>query len=129
VVDYPNSKKAKKVFLCLFVGGGGGQQQVPQGLQDEEEDDRVTFERRRDRERARAKNGKRKNLKDRDWILKKKEVYLNFAHILLYTHLSRHSSTANVVRRECLMTRNSQVAKESRFFKVPVPSFKYDYIF
>src|SRR5260221_9813403 len=24
VVDYPNSKKAKKLFLCLFVGGGGG---------------------------------------------------------------------------------------------------------
>ncbi|KAF8798168.1 S-adenosyl-L-methionine-dependent methyltransferase [Phlegmacium glaucopus] len=76
VVDYPNSKKAKKVFLCLFVGGGGGQHQVPQGLQgEEEEDDRVTFERRRDRERTRAKNGKRKNVKDRDWILKKKELY------------------------------------------------------
>ncbi len=26
VVDYPNSKKAKKVFLCLFVGSGGAQQ-------------------------------------------------------------------------------------------------------
>ncbi|KAF9500471.1 S-adenosyl-L-methionine-dependent methyltransferase, partial [Pleurotus eryngii] len=32
VVDYPNSNKAKKVFLCLFVGGGG-QQQVPKGLE------------------------------------------------------------------------------------------------
>jgi len=75
VVDYPNSKKAKKVFLCLFVGGGGGQQQVPQGLQGEEEEDRVTFEQRRVRERTRAKNGKVKNIKDRDWILKKKELY------------------------------------------------------
>ena len=73
VIDYPNSKKAKKVFLCLFVGGGG-QQQVPQGLQGEEEEDKVTFERRRDRERTRAKNGKRKNVKDKEWILKKKEA-------------------------------------------------------
>lgn len=79
VIDYPNSKKAKKVFLCLFVGGGGGQQQVPQGLQgDQEEDDKVTFERRRDRERTKAKNGKRKNVKDKDWILKKKEVIFLF---------------------------------------------------
>jgi len=76
VIDYPNSKKAKKVFLCLFVGGGGGQQQVPQGLQgEEEEEDKITFERRRERERTRAKNGKRKNVKDKDWILKKKELY------------------------------------------------------
>ena len=74
VVDYPNSKKAKKVFLCLFVGGGGSQQ-VPQGLQGEEEDtNKVRFERRREREKAKAKGGKRKNVKDRDWIIKKKEV-------------------------------------------------------
>lgn len=74
VVDYPNSKKAKKVFLCLFVGGGGAQQ-MPQGLQGEEEDDsKVRFERRRERERSKTKNGKRKNVKDRDWILKKKEA-------------------------------------------------------
>ncbi len=74
VVDYPNSKKAKKVFLCLFVGGGGSQQ-VPQGLQGEEEDgSKVRFERRREREKAKAKGGKRKNVKDRDWIIKKKEV-------------------------------------------------------
>jgi len=76
VVDYPNSKKAKKVFLCLFVGGGGSQQ-LPQGLQgEEEEDSKVAFERRRERERARTKNGKRKSVKDRDWILKKKEARL-----------------------------------------------------
>ena len=74
VVDYPNSNKAKKVFLCLFVGGGGGQQ-VPKGLEgDEEADAGARFERRRERERTRTKSGKRKNVKDRDWILKKKEV-------------------------------------------------------
>lgn len=76
IVDYPNSKKAKKVFLCLFVGGGGsGQQEMPRGLEGvEEADSQVQFERRRERERSRGKSGQRKNLKDRDWILKKKEV-------------------------------------------------------
>lgn len=77
VVDYPNSKKARKVFLCLFVGGGGGgeqQQQLPEGLEMEEEEERVPFERRREKERKRDRSGKRKILKDRDWILKKKEV-------------------------------------------------------
>jgi len=74
VVDYPNSKKAKKVFLCLFVGGGGTQQ-IPQGLQGEAEDDnKVRFERRRDREKSKIKNGVRKHVKGRDWILKKKEA-------------------------------------------------------
>ncbi|KAF7304980.1 putative 18S rRNA (Guanine-N(7))-methyltransferase [Mycena kentingensis (nom. inval.)] len=76
VVDYPNSKKARKVFLCLFVGGGGGAQQLPQGLDGEdavEDGGKARFERRREREKSRS--GKRKNVKDRDWILKKKELY------------------------------------------------------
>ena len=74
MVDYPNSKKARKVFLCLFVGGGGGQQ-VPQGLEGEGEEieDRAKFEKRRERAKQREKT-KRKNIKDKDWILKKKEV-------------------------------------------------------
>ncbi|KAG6851250.1 hypothetical protein H0H93_011686 [Arthromyces matolae] len=75
VVDYPNSKKAKKVFLCLFVGGGG-QQQVPKALEGEEdEDSKARFEKRRERERGKTRNAKRKSVKDRDWILKKKELY------------------------------------------------------
>jgi 18S rRNA (guanine1575-N7)-methyltransferase len=74
VVDYPNSNKAKKVFLCLFVGSGA-QQQTPQGLDGEEVDDaQARFERRRTRERTRERSGKRKNVKDKEWILKKKEV-------------------------------------------------------
>jgi len=75
IVDYPNSKKAKKVFLCLTVGAGGGLQQMPNGLEGTEEDEeKVKFERRRARERARLKNVKRKNIKDKEWILKKKEA-------------------------------------------------------
>ncbi|KII88374.1 hypothetical protein PLICRDRAFT_161397 [Plicaturopsis crispa FD-325 SS-3] len=77
VVDYPNSKKARKVFLCLFVGGGGGgASQVPKGLDGEAVDeDEVKFERRRERERTRDRSGKRKTVKGKDWILKKKELY------------------------------------------------------
>jgi 18S rRNA (guanine1575-N7)-methyltransferase len=74
VVDYPNSKKARKVFLCLFVGSGG--QQVPQGLDGEEVDDgnQARFEKRREKFKSKGKDGKRKNIKDKEWILKKKEV-------------------------------------------------------
>jgi len=75
VIDYPNSNKAKKVFLCLFVGGGGAQQ-VPQGLEGEENaEGGVKYERRRDRERKKEQGKKRKSVKDKDWILKKKELY------------------------------------------------------
>lgn len=73
VVDYPNSKKARKVFLCLFVGDGNSQQ-VPKGLEGEADEKAAKFERRRDREKKRDRNGKRKNVKTKDWILKKKEV-------------------------------------------------------
>jgi 18S rRNA (guanine1575-N7)-methyltransferase len=74
VIDYPNSNKARKVFLCLFVGGGGGQQQIPKGLEGEEDENRAKFVSRRDRECRKDKKGKRKNVKDKEWILKKKEV-------------------------------------------------------
>ncbi len=75
VVDYPNSKKAKKVFLCLFVGSGG--QQIPKGLDGEDtevQEGRAAFEKRREKSGKKDKNGKRKGMKDKDWILKKKEV-------------------------------------------------------
>ncbi|KAI6045707.1 williams-Beuren syndrome critical region protein 22 [Pisolithus marmoratus] len=73
VVDYPNSKKAKKVFLCLFVGSGGGQQ-LPKGLEGEE-DAHARFERRREKEKKRDRSRKRKAVQDKVWILKKKELY------------------------------------------------------
>jgi len=78
VIDYPNSKKAKKMFLCLFVGSGGGQQNLPKGLDGEEPvegEDSVKYERRRERENRRDRSGKRKSVKAKDWILKKKELY------------------------------------------------------
>lgn len=73
-MDYPNSNKAKKVFLVLMVGSG---EQVPQGLQGDvesaENEEKAKFERRRERAKARA-NVRKKNVKGRDWVLKKKEV-------------------------------------------------------
>ncbi|KAF5389842.1 hypothetical protein D9757_003694 [Collybiopsis confluens] len=82
VIDYPNSNKARKVFLCLFIGQQQQQQQMPEGLDGEEGDEvdghaRVRFEKRRARDLKKDKNGKRKSQKavDRDWILRKKELY------------------------------------------------------
>lgn len=86
MIDYPNSKKARKVFLCLFVGdGGGGGAQVPRGLQEgdevadaaegEDAKGRAKFEKRRQRESRRERSGKQKAVKGgRDWILRKKDV-------------------------------------------------------
>ncbi|KAF8586532.1 S-adenosyl-L-methionine-dependent methyltransferase [Ramaria rubella] len=78
VVDYPNSKKARKVFLCLFVGSGSTEQ-VPRGLEGDGEmevdGDEVKFERRRERERRRKDKRKGVKVIDKDWILKKKELY------------------------------------------------------
>ncbi|KAF9646377.1 williams-Beuren syndrome critical region protein 22 [Thelephora ganbajun] len=75
VVDYPNSNKAKKVFLVLMVGSGG---RTPQGLQGEaqgvENGDKAKFEKRRERAKARS-SIKKKNIKDRNWVLRKKELY------------------------------------------------------
>lgn len=93
VVDYPNSKKARKVFLVLFVGGGGPSQQVPEGLQGEEqqEEGKVQFERRRERENRRVKSGKKKGLKDKDWILKKKEARNSYCAYLMMRSLTKET--------------------------------------
>lgn len=63
VVDYPNSSKAKKIFLCLFCGGSS--QVLPVGLGTENDVTNV---------RQRIGKGSRKPLKSsRDWVLEKKE--------------------------------------------------------
>ncbi|ORZ38329.1 williams-Beuren syndrome critical region protein 22 [Catenaria anguillulae PL171] len=78
VVDYPNSAKARKTYLCLFAGQRDGQTQaLPQGLSGEEglggEQDSVAYEGRRVDDRQRVRKGNRKAIKDKDWILNKKE--------------------------------------------------------
>lgn len=85
VIDYPNSRKAKKYFLCLFTSGGGeggagkAKVELPKGLDGEGPDaerENAQFEKRREKFKSRQK---RKNIKDKDsreWILRKKEVGL-----------------------------------------------------
>jgi hypothetical protein len=119
VVDYPNSKKARKVFLCLFVGQQPSQK-LPEGLdgEEEEQDAKVRFERRREREKSRSKS-KRKSVKDRDWIIKKKEVWLQFLSYNLDIAAERvfYSCTANEERKVFQTTQNTPVGREEQSSK------------
>nr|XP_018263148.1 bud site selection protein [Kwoniella dejecticola CBS 10117]OBR85306.1 bud site selection protein [Kwoniella dejecticola CBS 10117] len=87
VVDYPNSKKARKMYLCLMVG----QQEIPKALNGDEIDvdndqklglekrrEEIRNERRRRKDASTSKKGKRSNKKVEDvkeWVMKKKELY------------------------------------------------------
>ncbi|VIO90323.1 conserved hypothetical protein,hypothetical protein [Brugia malayi] len=69
VIDFPNSAKAKKVYLVLMVGGI---QQLPKALTEEEEVDQVLNIGRRSRKND--KRDRRKLLKrSREWIEAKKD--------------------------------------------------------
>ncbi|XP_040194252.1 probable 18S rRNA (guanine-N(7))-methyltransferase [Rana temporaria] len=71
VVDFPNSTKAKKFFLCLFAGVSGV---LPKGLGQESVEQGVTHQASFVKERMRFKNAKGKSVKkSKDWILEKKE--------------------------------------------------------
>ena len=116
-MDYPNSKKAKKVFLCLFVGDGGAQQ-VPKGLDGEEVDGdgQARFEKRREKFKSRGRDGKRKNIKDKDWILKKKEVRRRaYTRLTMLNHSL--SYTANGARKACPEIQNILHGNEDPSFR------------
>lgn len=73
VVDFPNSSKAKKIFLCLLTGGGNDK--LPKGLGSEERQDlsqknQVSFSERKEKLRnpSRAKHQSHKS-----WVQEKKE--------------------------------------------------------
>lgn len=71
VVDYPNSTKAKKFFLCLFAGTSGV---LPKGLgaecSENQDSSHATFT----NQRIRFRNAKGKSVKkSKDWIIEKKE--------------------------------------------------------
>lgn len=68
VVDYPNSTKAKKYFLCLFAGVSNVT--LPKPLEAENEQG-VKYSSGRMQERRGNKS--RKPVKDKNWVLKKKE--------------------------------------------------------
>jgi len=88
VVDFPNSKKAKKFYLVLWVGGEmmgrNGEkvpQELPQGLIAEHESGNgdgvgsVKYEKSRESTKSRKAKAKAKaKVKDRDWILHKKQL-------------------------------------------------------
>jgi len=79
VVDYPNSTKKRKMYLCLMVG----HQEVPTGLSDGMEVDDSNSSKVKNEKRRKAKLLASKKMKgkrpvgsvDKDWILKKKELY------------------------------------------------------
>ncbi|EPZ34484.1 S-adenosyl-L-methionine-dependent methyltransferase [Rozella allomycis CSF55] len=70
VIDYPHSTKAKKYYLCLFTGSSG-EYVAPIALGTGEDDSVQASVSERTRERKRK--GK-KNVKDKDWVLRKKEL-------------------------------------------------------
>ncbi|KAJ3238696.1 Williams Beuren syndrome chromosome region 22 protein [Chytriomyces hyalinus] len=75
VVDYPNSSKAKKYFLCLFAGYAGNQRaspELPKGL-DGDGPQSVEYAGKRQRE-DRKRKGKLVSAKGKDWVLHKKEL-------------------------------------------------------
>ncbi|KAH8555668.1 S-adenosyl-L-methionine-dependent methyltransferase [Umbelopsis sp. PMI_123] len=77
LVDYPNSKKAKKYYLCLFAGQADGvKNRMPTALGEDGSEHpavaSVEFEKRRIKERRRS--DKRRPVKDKQWILHKKET-------------------------------------------------------
>jgi len=71
VVDYPNSAKAKKIFLCLMTGGGNDK--LPKGLGAEEKQQsrrQISFSERKEKIRN-LKGAKHQTHKS--WVLEKKE--------------------------------------------------------
>jgi len=72
VVDFPNSTKAKKYFLCLIAGNPpeGFQMPTPLVSEGEEVPNTVNYSNERNTKR---RGKKREGVKHRDWLLKKKE--------------------------------------------------------
>ena len=70
VVDNPNSSRAKKYFLCLMTGPLS---ELPRGLENDarvQEESQIGVDK---RTRKRGRKEELKNIKDKAWIMKKKE--------------------------------------------------------
>lgn len=79
VVDYPHSARARKYYLCLMSGSAAFGSSLPAGLQgdemQEQEEQVDCARRRRQLQEAAASRKKRKRpVKDREWVLRKKEL-------------------------------------------------------
>lgn len=79
LVDYPNSKKAKKYYLCLFAGQQTGvRNQMPKALGEDGElhpDEAKSIEYGKRRAVIKKNKSQRKSVKDKEWINHKKKVY------------------------------------------------------
>jgi 18S rRNA (guanine1575-N7)-methyltransferase len=77
VVDYPNSSKKKKYYLVLISGqadsGMTSKTELPAALGVDEGEDTVAYERKRERTKK-SRDGKRTNVKNKDWIMHKKQL-------------------------------------------------------
>lgn len=78
LVDYPNSKKAKKYYLCLFAGVQSGiKNQMPKALGEDGEmhpDEAKSIQYEKRRQITRRRKSDRKSMKGKDWINNKKKV-------------------------------------------------------
>jgi len=70
VVDYPNSTRAKKYFLCLFAGQSN--EPLPRGIEGEEEN-RNTVSVVGRKKHGKGKREERVSVKSKEWILHKKD--------------------------------------------------------
>lgn len=78
VVDYPNSTKAKKIFLCLFAGEPAYDLPTGKAVEEEKEvpHNTILFTAGTNTKfGGREKKGKRKGIKDKAWAKAKKERY------------------------------------------------------
>ena len=112
VVDYPNSVKAKKIYLVLWVGGemlvgpnGEGQgvkQTLPAPLDFDEAGSTVLHETRKAHDTRRDRHKKSKKIESsRQFIQRKKEINRSRGKMVRL----QHSNSRN---RMCRMTRNIQ---------------------
>jgi 18S rRNA (guanine1575-N7)-methyltransferase len=68
VVDYPNSRKAKKYYLCLFAGASD--QPLPAPIEDETRPHQVAYSSERMKLRSKRKN----KVSVKDWVKNKKDI-------------------------------------------------------
>ncbi|KAG9284245.1 hypothetical protein G9A89_002055 [Geosiphon pyriformis] len=78
LIDYPNSRKAKKYYLCLFTGQvtGGDKQEMPRALGEDEvgEPTNISYSTERMPIRQKSREKPRKSIKDKEWVKHKKEI-------------------------------------------------------
>lgn len=76
-MDYPNSAKAKKLYLVLQLGGVNAHKTtfgIVEGLQEEEEEGKVKMVQRSKKKIRKANKDKKKpSLKTKQWIKRRKE--------------------------------------------------------